>query len=66
MAIRMSHVPASVRARALTGAGNLAYLQSDYAGARAWHEESLALRRGIGDKGRNWATGKGLPVHSTI
>jgi hypothetical protein len=37
-------VPAAVRARALNGAGNLAHLHGDYARARAWHEEALALR----------------------
>jgi predicted ATPase/Tfp pilus assembly protein PilF len=37
-------------ARALNGAGNLAQWQGDYASARALHEESLAIRREIGDK----------------
>jgi predicted ATPase/transcriptional regulator with XRE-family HTH domain/Tfp pilus assembly protein PilF len=38
------------RARALTGAGNLAYSQGDYTRAVALHEESLALRRELGDE----------------
>jgi predicted ATPase/transcriptional regulator with XRE-family HTH domain/Tfp pilus assembly protein PilF len=42
--------PASLRANALNGAGNLAEIQGDYAGARALHEESLALRREQGDR----------------
>jgi predicted ATPase/DNA-binding SARP family transcriptional activator len=40
---------AAIRAKALNGAGNLAYMQDDYARARALHEESLALRRELGD-----------------
>ncbi|MFN8549606.1 MAG: tetratricopeptide repeat protein [Candidatus Eisenbacteria bacterium] len=41
--------PAS-RARALNGAANLAFTQSDYPAARALHEESLSLRREIDDR----------------
>jgi len=40
---------AAVRARALNGAGNLAWNQGDYAGATAWYEESIALWRRVGD-----------------
>ncbi|HYO48277.1 MAG TPA: tetratricopeptide repeat protein [Chloroflexia bacterium] len=43
-------VPAAVRANALNGAGNLAYSAGDYAAALALHEESLRLRRELGDK----------------
>lgn len=43
-------VPASVRARALNGAGNLAYNQGDHATARTLHEQSLALRRSTDDR----------------
>ncbi|HET9224124.1 MAG TPA: tetratricopeptide repeat protein, partial [Roseiflexaceae bacterium] len=43
-------VAAAVRAKALTGAGGLAHAQSDYAQAIALYEESLALRRELGDK----------------
>jgi predicted ATPase/transcriptional regulator with XRE-family HTH domain len=43
-------VPATVRANALNGAGNLAYSAGDYAAALALHEESLGLRRELGDK----------------
>jgi predicted ATPase/transcriptional regulator with XRE-family HTH domain/Tfp pilus assembly protein PilF len=43
-------VPATVRANALNGAGNLAYSAGDYAAALALHEESLSLRRELGDK----------------
>jgi predicted ATPase len=38
------------KAKALNGAGVLTVLQADYASARALFEESLALRREIGDK----------------
>jgi predicted ATPase/Tfp pilus assembly protein PilF len=41
---------ASTRARALHGAGMLAWRQGDYAQARTWHEESLALWQGMGDR----------------
>jgi predicted ATPase len=40
----------STRASALHGAGMLAWRQGDYDQARAWHEESLALRRELGDR----------------
>lgn len=43
-------VSASARARALNGAGNLAYNQGDYATARSLHEQSLALRRALDDR----------------
>jgi tetratricopeptide (TPR) repeat protein len=43
-------VPASLKARALHGAGNLAWRQGDYAGAYAMQEENLTLRREIGDQ----------------
>jgi predicted ATPase/transcriptional regulator with XRE-family HTH domain/Tfp pilus assembly protein PilF len=39
----------AARARALNGAGNLAERQGDYGRAAAFHEESLALRRALGD-----------------
>ncbi|MBI3974619.1 MAG: tetratricopeptide repeat protein [Chloroflexi bacterium] len=38
------------RARALNGAGNLAWYQGDLAVARAHHEACLALRRELGDQ----------------
>ncbi len=40
---------AAVRARALNGAGNLAWGQGDYAQATAWYEESLDFWRQVGD-----------------
>jgi tetratricopeptide (TPR) repeat protein len=40
----------ATRAAALGGAGSLAWAQSDYAAARALHEESLAIRRELGDR----------------
>jgi predicted ATPase/Tfp pilus assembly protein PilF len=43
-------VAAAVRAKALAGAGGLAHTQSDYARAIALYEESLTLRRALGDK----------------
>ena len=47
---REGEVSAEVRATALSCAGGLAYHQSDFAAARALYEESLTLRRRIGDK----------------
>lgn len=41
--------PADARAKALNGAGNLAYAQGDYARARTMHEQCLALGRELGD-----------------
>jgi len=38
-----------VRARALNGAGNLAWSQGDYAKATAWYEESIVFWRQVGD-----------------
>ena len=38
------------RAKALNGAGNLAWGQGDYTAARALHEASLAIKRELGDK----------------
>jgi tetratricopeptide (TPR) repeat protein len=38
------------RADALSGAGNLAHMQGDYASARSLFEEGLALQRELGDK----------------
>jgi tetratricopeptide (TPR) repeat protein len=40
----------AVRAKALNGAGLLAYHQLDYAAARRQHEECLAIRRELGDR----------------
>jgi predicted ATPase/DNA-binding CsgD family transcriptional regulator len=41
--------PTAAHAKVLAGAGRLAYDQGDYAAARALHEESLAIRRTLGD-----------------
>ncbi len=41
--------PTSVRAKALSVAGNLAWIQKDEAAAAALHEESLAIWRQLGD-----------------
>jgi predicted ATPase/class 3 adenylate cyclase len=41
-------VPITQRARLLDGASEIAYWQADYAAARAWAEEALALRRTLG------------------
>ncbi len=43
-------VDAAVQARALNGAGVLAHFQGDYARAAELHEESLRLRRRLGNK----------------
>ncbi len=40
----------ALRANALTGAGNLAFMQGDYRAASTFHEASLALHRRIGDR----------------
>jgi predicted ATPase/class 3 adenylate cyclase/Tfp pilus assembly protein PilF len=42
--------PAGLRARALNGAGMLAHWQGDYTAARALCEESLVIRRALGDE----------------
>jgi predicted ATPase/DNA-binding SARP family transcriptional activator/uncharacterized protein HemY len=39
-----------VRAKALAGAGMLAFRLGDHAAARAWHEESLAIYQELGDR----------------
>ena len=39
-----------VRAKALRGIGGLAWIQADYAAAKALHEESLAIGRALGDE----------------
>jgi predicted ATPase/class 3 adenylate cyclase len=41
--------PPEVRAAALNGAGNLAWVLRDLDAARAYHEEALALRREVGN-----------------
>ena len=41
---------ARLRAKALTGLGDLAWGQSDFAAARALHEEALALWHELGDE----------------
>ncbi len=43
--------PTKARAGALNGAGELARMQGDYGGARGLQEESLAIRRELGNKG---------------
>src|SRR5258708_25061659 len=49
-----------VRARALIGAGSLAWLQGDYPDARAFYEQSLAIARELGDGSRIAAALHGL------
>src|SRR5438045_2261738 len=41
----------TIRAKALHGAGVLACEQGDYTAARPLYEQSLAIRRELGDKG---------------
>jgi predicted ATPase/class 3 adenylate cyclase len=41
---------APLRANALTGAGNLAFMQGDFQAASRFHESSLALQRQVGDQ----------------
>jgi predicted ATPase/transcriptional regulator with XRE-family HTH domain len=45
-------LPAPLRARVLDGAGEIAYWQAEYAAARAWAEEALALQRTLADPAR--------------
>ncbi|MEA2537154.1 MAG: hypothetical protein QOF11_1388 [Chloroflexota bacterium] len=40
----------ALRANALTGAGNLAFMQGDFQAASTFHESSLALHRRMGDR----------------
>jgi non-specific serine/threonine protein kinase len=47
-----SVMPAALRAHALYGTGNLARMQGDFARAVVLLEESLAIYRDLGDKGR--------------
>jgi predicted ATPase/transcriptional regulator with XRE-family HTH domain/Tfp pilus assembly protein PilF len=50
LALDTAHISTTVRAQALNVAGSLAQMRSDYTRARAWHEEALALWRGMGDR----------------
>lgn len=43
-------VPGEARAKALSGAGVLAWNQGDYEAARSFYEESLAIKRASGDQ----------------
>jgi predicted ATPase/transcriptional regulator with XRE-family HTH domain len=52
--LERSPAPSLARARALNGAGLLAWVQSDYPQAKALLEESLQLSRDLGDK-HGWA-----------
>ena len=47
---RNSGAPAKLRAEALNGAGALANGQADHAATRNYYEQSLAIRRELGDK----------------
>jgi predicted ATPase/DNA-binding SARP family transcriptional activator len=44
------NAPTEVRAKALSGAGNLALLQGDYAQTRSFYDRSLALWQELGDR----------------
>ncbi len=50
LAAASSGLPAAERANALNAAGAMAHQQGDYPAARALHEESLTLRRTLGDQ----------------
>jgi predicted ATPase/transcriptional regulator with XRE-family HTH domain len=59
----------AVRAKALYGAGALAEDQGDYAAARAFFAESLALRRELLDAGafaERWAEGRAMTLEQAI
>src|SRR5262249_17982150 len=47
---RSSTISTAVRAKALVGAGHLAFYLSNFIGARPYVEEGLSLFRGLGDK----------------
>jgi predicted ATPase len=47
---QMQKTSMAVRAKALTGAGGLAYAQGDYSPAQTCYEASLALFRALGDR----------------
>lgn len=47
---RNEDAPSPIRARALRGAGSLAWDQGDYAAARSLHERGLGLARASGDR----------------
>ena len=49
LALPGADAPTAVRAEALGRAGGLAQMQADYAGGRACYNESLAIRRALGD-----------------
>ncbi len=49
-AIRNPQLVDAARAKALNGAGRLADREGDHPGARSFYEQSLALRRELGDK----------------
>jgi hypothetical protein len=44
-------VPVATRAHVFEGVSEIAYWQADYAAARAWAEEALALQRTLGQPG---------------
>lgn len=49
----LDHAPSALtgeRAKALNWAGNLAIMAGDIEGGRAWHEDSLRIRRETGDR----------------
>jgi predicted ATPase/transcriptional regulator with XRE-family HTH domain len=50
MALSVPGAQTAIRAQALSGAGNLAHSCGDYAAARRFYEESLGMRRELGDK----------------
>jgi len=50
LGVQGASVHTAIRAKALNGAGNLAYNQGDYAAARLFHEESLTIAGGSGDQ----------------
>ncbi len=49
LALPCAPAQSEARAAALNGAGNLAYNQGDYSTAKTLHEESLRIRRELGD-----------------
>jgi predicted ATPase/DNA-binding SARP family transcriptional activator/Tfp pilus assembly protein PilF len=51
LALAVGEAPTVNRAVALNAAGILAYRQTDYRGARTYYEQSLEIRRSLGDRG---------------
>ena len=52
LALPSGQQPTAARAKALTGAGGIAWWQTDHAAARAFYDEALAVERQVGEPAR--------------